>query len=125
MGQITKLRKFDADGASGRTSMTAFVTDRSKLNDPGSGSWTEDLTFDEAAALHKDPTLAPTFERSCPCYSKVSQKSKDDRPRHTLSRGITFVVPLLNQVWWSGGGNKVDFRTLCLCEPRLGLDGFI
>jgi hypothetical protein len=59
---VTKVRKFDAGGPDGRPGMSAYVTDKSKLNDPRTGNWTEDLTFDEAAALRKDPKLASTFE---------------------------------------------------------------
>jgi hypothetical protein len=42
--------------------MTAYASDRNKLQDPRGGSWVEDLLFDEAVALRKDPTLASTFE---------------------------------------------------------------
>jgi hypothetical protein len=60
--QLPNLRKFDTNGAGGRPGMSAYVTDRSKLNDPGVGGWADDLSFDEATELRRDPKLASTFQ---------------------------------------------------------------
>jgi hypothetical protein len=88
VGQTPKLRKFDANGAGGRPGMSAYVTDRSKLNDPRVGGWTEDLSFDEATALRRDPKLTSTFEaaRSTGAVLVIRKpQGKQGRRQRTLS----------------------------------------
>jgi hypothetical protein len=71
--------------------MTAFVADRSKLQDSRGASWVEDLLFDEAVALHKDPTLASTFKAAnrqelSSSFEKLLASREGDRSRPRAMR---------------------------------------